>query len=173
MKHLLALFVLNVVFSFHILSQTNLKVYGQQILDNKIKPTDDAITFRVLDSLFCKDLSSRNFYFKIANKIQHLSDGALSEYVSVIAGKFYLLHNVEFLKRTKQMTKDDIYQWLDYAAFDIAADTQNGLKDLPGIKVKLQSLAKQNPNASAEEKALQKKYNAYLLKEIEENIKIN
>lgn len=148
----------------------DIKGHAQQILDGTLMPTDsEEITFRILDSLFCQNKKDQVFYFLVANKIQQLSDGALSEYVSEIANEFYFNNNSYFLERTQLMSTKDLYRWLDYAAFDIAGDAQEGLKDLPKIKVRLQKLVLDNPP----NKVMIEKCNQYLLKEIEEQIKFN
>jgi hypothetical protein len=115
------------------------KSFGQKILDGKAKPSDDIKTFRLLDSLFCKNPLDKDFYFKVANKIQRVSDGALSEYFDGIASKYYLQYNSEFIDRLKTITKKDLSNWLGSAAIDIAQNEQSP-SALPKIKKQLDEL---------------------------------
>jgi|GEM_PF-6214821 len=145
------------------------KSFGQKILDGKDKPSDDDKTFRLLDSLFCKNPADKDFYFKVANKIQQMSDGALSEYFDVIASKYYLHYNSEFVDRSKTMTKKDLDKWLSFAAVDIA-QTEQSTSALPKIKKRLDDLVT-NCKCDASKKELIKSLNSTLYKKIEFNLK--
>jgi hypothetical protein len=147
------------------------KVFGQQILDGKVKydGTNEEKMFRTLDSLFCKNKKSKNFYFIVANKIQRLSDGALGEYFSGTARKYYVDYNKEFISNVYKMTSKDLNEWLSHVAFDIAADEQN-LNSLPKIKTLLDNLAL-NCNCSETIKKLIRKYNVDIYKQIEINLR--
>lgn len=144
------------------------KTFGQSILDGKVKPTDDIKTFRTLDSLLCKSKSDKIFYFKVANKIQQTSDGALSEYVSTVFSDYYFVQPSEFIENSKTLNKSDVYKWLDFIAFDSYADSKNGEKDLPSIKSKIKLLEKK---CSSDKIATLKKYNDYLYQKTEHLIK--
>jgi hypothetical protein len=149
--------------------QFDTKVYGQQILDGKVKynGTNEEKMFRTLDSLFCKNKANKNFYFKVANRIQRLSDGALGEYFSGTARKYYMDNNKEFIANASKMTNKDLEEWLSHVAFDIAADEQD-LKNLPKIKTLLDNLVL---NCNETEKNLIKKYNTVIYKQVEINLK--
>jgi hypothetical protein len=114
-------------------------MYGQKILDGTFKPSDDDITFQVLDSLFCKNISDKNFYFNVANKIRSMSDGALGEYFSAIAGKYYQEYNMEFIKNSAKLISIEIESWLNETCYDIAANEQSR-DSLPKIKNRLDAL---------------------------------
>ena len=125
--------------------------------------------FRTLDSLFCKSKDNKNFYFKVANIIQRMSDGALGEYFAAIASKYYMDNNKEFIANVSKMTNKDLANWLSQVAFDIAADEQD-LKSLPKIKKSLDKLVL-NCNCDEAKKQLIKKCNADIYKEIEIDLK--
>lgn len=144
------------------------KTIGQGILDGKFKPTDDDKTFKTLDSLLCKNKADKTFYFKVSNKIQQTSDGALSEYVSTVFSDYYFVQTSEFLENSKTLNKSDVYKWLDYIAFNLYADSKNGEKDLPSIKTKIKLLEKK---CSSDKIATLKKYNNYLYQKTEHLIK--
>lgn len=167
-KNFLTLFLLLNLFGF---GQTTVdtKSYGQKILDGKVQPSDDIKTFRLLDSLFCKNPADKDFYFKVANRIQQLSDGALSEYFSGVASKYYLQYNSEFADRSKVLSKKDLDKWLDFAAFDIAANEQN-TNSLPKIKKQLDTLVT-TCKCVASKKETIKNLNSTLYKKIEFNLK--
>ncbi len=146
-------------------AQIDLKIYGQKILDNKIKPTDDKYTFQIIDSLLCKSKLDRDFYFNVFNKIQQNSDGALSEYVSTIASKFYFNHNIAFIKKSSKMGTKSIHQWLDFVAFDLYVRSENDEKDLPSIKTKIYILEHKFP-VNSKDKIKCKTFNDYLYEKI-------
>ena len=149
-------------------STVDTKTFGQNILNGKVKPTDDIKTFRTLDSLLCKNKSDKIFYFKVANKIQQTSDGALSEHVSTVFSDYYFNQCSEFMEKSKTIVKADIYKWLDFIAFDLYADSKNGEKDLPAIKTKIKLLEKK---CSSDNIAALKRYNDYLYQKTEHFIK--
>lgn len=156
---------------FKVDAQINLKIYGQKILDNKVKPTDDKNTFQLIDSLFCKNKTNQDFYFNVFNKIQQISDGALSEYVSIVASKYYFINNTEFIKKSKKMTTKAIYQWLDHVAFELYINCENGEKDLPKIKKKIM-LLENKFLTNSEEKTKCKTFNDYLYRKAVDEIKV-
>ncbi len=145
------------------------KSYGQRILIGTFRPSDDTITFQVLDSLFCKTTVDKDFYFDVANKIQTLSDGALGEYFSGIASRYYLEYNSEFITHSKELSQKDIEGWLSQVGYDIAA-TEQRVDSLPKIKIRLDNLEKQC-NCSFEDKALIKKYNKVVFEIIDSGIR--
>ena len=167
-KHILTIFLFLGFFGF---GQTSLdiKAFGQKILDGKASPSDDKKTFQLLDSVFSKNPANKDFYFRVANRIQQISDGALSEYFSGVASKYYLQHVSEFADRSKTMTKKDLEHWLDFAAFDIAADEQN-INSLQKIKKQLQTLV-DTCKCSTDKKETIKNLNSILYKKIEYNLK--
>src|SRR5258708_4011005 len=110
------------------------KAFGQKILDGKIKPTGDKNVFQVVDSLFCKNESNRNFYLKVANKIALKCDGALSEYVCRTAHKFYFDYTNYFIESSKIMDKETLNKWLNFIADDLYMDNHEGVKGLSKIK---------------------------------------
>ncbi len=164
------IFVLTSTFMFA-QKQFDTKVFGQEILDGKVKydGTNEEKMFRTLDSLFCKNKDNKNFYFKVANRIQRLSDGALGEYFAGTARKYYMDNNKEFIANVSKMTSKDLEHWLREVAFDIAADEQD-LKNLPKIKTLLDKLVI-NCNCNETTKTLIKKYNADIYKQVEINLK--
>ena len=119
----------------------NTKAYGEKILKGYVKyeEDDELNLFNALDSLFCKNKNTKEFYFKVANKIQQFTDGALSEYFAGIASKYYLSYNSEFIANTNKMTNADLRNWLNLISWNIAA-SEPDCKDLPKIKKRLDAL---------------------------------
>jgi len=167
-KNFLTIFLFFSLFGFG-QATFDIKSFGQKILDGKTKPSDDIKTFQLLDSLFCKNPADKDFYFKVANKIQQISDGALSEAFSEYASKYYLQYNSEFTDRSKTMSKPDLKKWLDFAAFDIATKEQN-INSLPKIKKQLDALVIAC-KCDASKKESIKNLNLTLYKKIEYNLK--
>jgi hypothetical protein len=155
-------------------SQTmvDIKAYGQKVLDGQVKlSVEDKKVDQLLDSLFCVYPTDKDFYFKVANRILKDSDGALSEYVSTIASEFYFRRHDSFIKESKLISREDTYKWLDHVAYNLYADSHNGMKDLSAIKTRLQEVLKQYKNPTSADKVLAKKYSNYLYKKTEKLIK--
>jgi hypothetical protein len=135
--------ILLILSSQIVLSQIhfNTKAYGEKVLKGYVKYEEDEELnlFNALDSLFCKNKNTKEFYFKVANKIQQFTDGALSEYFAGIASKYYLSYNSEFIANTNKMTSDDLKNWLNLISWDIAVSEPDS-KDLPKIKKRLDAL---------------------------------
>ena len=138
--------------------------FGEKILSGKVRPSDDDTTFAVLDSLLSKNRKNKDFYFKVANKIQQHADGSLGEFFSGIASKYYFDFNSEFISNSEIMTSEDIKNWLNQAAFDII-ETEQATKKLPKIKERLDNLII-NCKCDDNKKALINKFNIDLYKKI-------
>jgi hypothetical protein len=147
------------------------KAFGQKILNGQVKYTNENEDklMKMLDSLFCKTQADKSFYFKTTNKIFQFSDGALSELCSGTSSRYYFEHNLEFINNSLTLSVKDLDRWLEFAAFDIAADEQD-IKSLPKIKKRLDNLVS-SCKCDASKQALIKKYNATLYKKIEFNLK--
>lgn len=168
MKRKIIILFLPIFFSFISIGQpvNDLKKYGNDIIDGKIKPTDDSKTFRILDSILSLNNNDKQFYLFVANKIQLKSDGALSEYVSSVFCKFYLNQNRYFIEFSKKLNDRDIYKWLNYISYEMYANNQSGLNGLAHIKNILDS-CNQNTSPNAD---LIKKYNNYIFKKTKQLI---
>ncbi|MBI3520170.1 MAG: hypothetical protein HY062_12560 [Bacteroidetes bacterium] len=170
------IFKLLVIFMFagtflHAQKPFNTKAYGQLILDGKVTydGSNEENMFKTLDSLFCKNTREKRFYFKVANRIQQLSDGALGEYFSGIAKKYYFEHNLEFINNIPQLSAQDLKHWLSHIAFDIAADEQD-LNQLPKIKNDLDKLVV-TCQCNETKQVLIQKLNNDIYKEVNNNLK--
>lgn len=141
-------------------SVINTKVYGQKILNDQFKPKDNQETFQTIDSLLCKNKSDRKFYFRVANKVQQLSDGALSEYLSIVFKKYYFNHTSEFIENSKSLSQSDLYQWLNLIAFELYTEQGQYKNELSAIQSKLKNLE------NKQDKYLLQKYNTYISKKI-------
>ena len=157
--------------SFSAFSQQDIdtKSIGRKILKGTVKPSDNDSTFRVLDSLFCNNPAEKDFYFKVANKIQNMSDGALGEFFSGIASKYYLDYNMEFIRNSSKLTAVEIEGWLNQACYDIAA-TEQSIDSLPKIKKRLDNLVT-NCSCSDNQKNLIKKYNNFIYSCVDNGIR--
>lgn len=147
------------------------KFFGQQILDGKVSYDDgnEEKMFQTLDSLFCKAKDDKFFYFQVANRIQRFSDGALSEYFSGVARKYYMNCTKDFLENTSEMKAGDLDNWLKQVAFDLAADAQD-ISKLPDIRAALEKLLT-DCRSDETKKNLLKKCNATVYKQVEANLK--
>ncbi len=172
MKHnTIIIFLFFLVLSTAINSQTDFdtKAYGQEILDGKAKLKTKK-TLQVLDSLFCKNETHKDFYFNVAVKIQQLNDNSIKAHLSNISSKYYLENTLEFITRSKKMKKIDVNKFLDFIAYDIYVFNEKE-KNMSVIKGKLKKVLEQHTDFPKVEKAMLKKYNDYLFQKASQLIK--
>lgn len=89
-----------------------------------------------------------------------MSDGALGEFFSGIASKYYLYYNMEFIRNSSKLTAVEIEGWFNQACYDIATTEQN-IDSLPKNKKRLDNLVT-NCNCSDNQNILIEKYNNFI-----------
>jgi hypothetical protein len=101
------------------MSDLDARTVANQIKTGKIKPSDNFITFRLLDSLTNPSSSSRAFFLPIANEVIINSDGALSEVIGGYLIDYLSKHPLEFAKNLDDQKLHDAYK--DQIAFELYA----------------------------------------------------
>jgi hypothetical protein len=112
-------------YSPYYLSDKSLKEIGQMILDDSVRPTDNDVTFRIMDSLLAKTSEDRKFYFKVYVKILDLADGALAEAVGVPGMKYVENFTKEFVDLSTRLTTKQLDSWANFIAWEILFDSQD------------------------------------------------
>lgn len=82
--------------------------------------SDDEGTFGFLDSVLTDNTDTRPFYFFVFNQVLKISDGAVSEYISTVCGRFLAKYPCEFIAMSgdkKYILDND--KWMDFIGFDL------------------------------------------------------
>ena len=100
------------------LNHPNIDNYSKAFYKKDFAVSDDDITFSITDSVFTKNIETRPFYIFIFNSIVDLSDGALSEIVSLNCFEFIKQNTCEFIRLKYCKDYNLLYnKWVDLAAF--------------------------------------------------------
>lgn len=114
--------------SYYFLTDINLRIIAEAILMDSISPSDNKITFNILDSISNKSLEARNFYYPVAIYIMKKSDGALSEVVGSYFKYYVENYTREFFNRYADCFKSDscaleTLRISDYIKYEIGMQT--------------------------------------------------
>ena len=143
------------------------KEIGQMILDNKIQPTDNDVTFRVMDSLLSKNVDDRKFYFKVFVKILDKADGALAEMVGTPAMKYIERYTSEFMDLSTNLSKDNFNSWAAFVGWEILLSSNDDpIKDGELFVEKLMSNC---PDLNDKDKQRLESFNKIIMKSIQNN----
>jgi len=143
------------------------KEIGQMILDNKIQPTDNDVTFMVMDSLLSKNADDRKFYFKVFIKILENADGALAEMVGTPAMKYAENYTSEFLDLSANISKENFNSWASVVGWEILLSSNDDpVKD---GELFIEKLLSNCPELIEKDRQRLKSFNAIVMKSIREN----
>ncbi|MCU0366395.1 MAG: hypothetical protein MUC30_04155, partial [Bacteroidales bacterium] len=143
------------------------KEIGQMILDNKIQPTDNDVTSRVMDSLLSKNADERKFYFKVFIKILENADGALAEMAGTLAIKYVENYTSEFLDLSAGISKENFDSWASFVGWEILLSSNDDpVKDGELFTEKLLSDC---PELIEKDRQRLKSFNDIIMKSIREN----
>jgi len=154
---------------FYYLANTKLKEVAQMILDDKIQPSDNDVTFSIMDSLLSQKTEDRKFYFSVFLKILKKADGALAEAVGLPAMNYVEKYTTEFIELSSNISDDQFDSWASFIGFEIFLSSQ----DDP-IKDGEEFIKKLNTNCSdlsGKEKSHLESFNTAVIKSIQENNK--
>ena len=99
---------------FYYLSDLPLKKAGELILNDSIKPSDNFITFALMDTVSGCKKSDLNFYLKVFEKILNYADGALAEAVGSYTLNFIKKRPADFINHIGTLNDEQIKTWADY-----------------------------------------------------------
>lgn len=127
------------------LNDSSISDAAKLIYQEKIIPSDDSLTFSVIDSMLCYNKENRNFYWKVVTNILKKSDGALSEALgskikNIFENQPDLLLNFLYSKN-KFVTNTERELWANSILSEIVIDCEN---DVYSCIYKMQELAIKN-----------------------------
>jgi hypothetical protein len=103
-----------------------IKKIGELVLQDSIAYLSNEVTaFMLLDSLLSKNKSSRDFYFKVFNKIMERSGGSLDDAVGDYALTYVENYPREFLENSRNFTDDKLASWGGNIGIELFLSSQN------------------------------------------------
>ena len=87
-------------------------------MNDELRPSDNFITFRILDSLTSPNKQTRKYYLPVFNKILRQSDGALSEVMGTPIIEFLKQYPTDFAKTIKSDELFELYS--NFAAYELS-----------------------------------------------------
>ena len=97
---------------------TNLREYAELILENKVAPTDDELTFECIAGLYTKDQSDLEFFFQVFRVIVKKSDGALAEVMGQEIMNFLIFNPDFFLEQYSEFGIDEKNSFIEHMAYE-------------------------------------------------------
>lgn len=143
------------------------KEIGQMILDNKIQPTDNDVTFRVMDSLLSKNADDRKFYFKVFVKILEKADGALAEMAGTPAMKYVENYTSEFLDLSAGISKENFNSWASFVGWEILLSSNDD--PVRDGELFIEKLLSNCPELKEKDNQRLQSFNDIVMKSIREN----
>lgn len=110
--------------------EDSVRLHAQQILDNKIQPSDDDLTFACLANLLSDSVSQRAYYFKVYVAIARKADGALSEGLCGYIKTYLELYPAEAVEDFKHLDKADQDRFLENVAYEFYASGDDYKDDI-------------------------------------------
>ena len=104
---------------YYYLADLPLKITGKLILTDSIQPSDNFITFSLMDTISGCKKSDLNFYLKIFEKIPNYADGALAGVVGSYTWNFIEKRPAEFINHIDTLNNDQIMKWADYTFYEM------------------------------------------------------
>jgi len=80
-------------------SDISMREFGLLVLNDSIRPMDNDMTFKLMDSITSSSKDSRDFYYPIFQHIADISDSALSEVIGGYAMEYASKYPNEFYNR--------------------------------------------------------------------------
>ncbi len=151
---------------YYYLADINPKLFAKWILNDRIYPSDNFSTFRVMDSLEAKSIEDREFYFKVFVKIKEKSDGVLAEAIGLPAMKYVENHTEEFLNISSKYPTEIFESWAYAVGLEIMlSSNENGID----ANVFLKKRKENCKNCSAENQSKLDKFYTTMIDAIKQN----
>jgi len=137
--------------SFYDLADINPKKFAELVLSDKIFPSDNYSTFRIMDSLEAVSFEDRKYYFKVFLHIMKKADGALAEAVGDPARFYTMNHTKEFFNLASSLKPEEFESFANYVGSEFTVEvTDENIKTRTENYYKL--LKKNCKECSPEEK---------------------
>lgn len=104
----------------HYLTDLPLNEVVTLILNDSVRPSDNEITFKIMDSIFSKTKATRQFYLPAFNKILDKSDGALAEAACQYVLKFLETYPDEFAKNLSLSNPEYRRKLAGFAGYELS-----------------------------------------------------
>ncbi len=104
--------------------------YAAQILEGKVKPSDNDSTFACLDSLMSDNKATRAYYLTVFRIICKNADGALSEAAGSFLKSYFELYPQEVLDYYSTLSGIEKKLFIDFLAFEFYASGTSYKDDL-------------------------------------------
>ena len=100
---------LRIKYHYYYLADIDSQTIAELFINDDLQPSDNFITFRVLDSLTSSNKQTRKYYLPVFNKILKQSDGALSEVIGTPIVEFLKQYPTEFARTIKSDELFELY----------------------------------------------------------------
>lgn len=104
--------------------------YATQIVEGKIKPSDNDSTFACLDSLMSDNKATRAYYLTVFRVICKNADGALAEATGSFLKTYFELYSSEVLDYYSSLSASEKNLFIDLLAFEFYASGISYKEDL-------------------------------------------
>ena len=122
---------------YYYMADLSLRKAGELILNDSIHPSDNFITFSLMDTISdCKE-RDLNFFLKVFEKILNDVDGALAEAVGSDTRNFIEKRPVEFINHIDKLNDKQIKKWADHTFSEMYFAYSEDV-----LKIKCQELVK-------------------------------
>ncbi|HCX21552.1 MAG: hypothetical protein CMB80_09910 [Flammeovirgaceae bacterium] len=116
---------------YYYLADIDPRTIAERFMNDELLPSDNFISFRVLDSLTSTNTSTRKFYLPVFNKIVRHADGALAEVIGSPIIEFLKNYPTEFAHTIKSNELFELYS--NFAAYELHF-SENYKSDLTEIE---------------------------------------
>lgn len=106
-------------FHFAYLTDLSFVEIGNLILSDSVAPTDNKITFILLDTISKCNENELSFFLKVFENIMNKSDGALSEVVGQYTLQFINKRPEIFARHIGNSSKETIQNWAKFSIYEL------------------------------------------------------
>lgn len=156
---------------FYFLADIDPKIIARLFIKDSISPTDNYITFRVMDSINARTFSDRQYYLTAFSVILEKADGALGEAVGQPAMQFVENHTKEFFEIKPPLTKLQFESWASNIGIEIFLSSSGDDKVLQDGKDFIKKLKNNCKDCSPETLRKIKEFELIIMQTIKENNK--
>ncbi len=104
---------------FYFLSDLSIRTVGQLILCDSIKPSDNFVTFSLMDTISKCNKNELKFFLLVFEKTMELADGALAEAVGSYSLDFIEKRPKLFIQHLDTIPKKIIAKWANFTFYEL------------------------------------------------------
>jgi hypothetical protein len=121
-----------------------IKKYAQQILENKISPSDDDETFECMNQLLIENQKDLDFYFNVFRVIVKKSDGALSEVIGQYVMGLLKSKPDFFIEQYSEFKLEEQQRFIEFMAYEFYFTEPEHIAEINQYFTEVNSRIKQN-----------------------------